>query len=940
MEQCQLAVDDALLQRLGIAPVDTSGSGGAVGTVEQLQDAAGNQRTVPAPPASPTAPARTPSAPASAIPPAGSTAPPAPGPSDGSTGAAPAKPATGTPPSVNLSGGLDLLPRISYAVEGVESNHQQIDSRTGRTLTNETGVLGLMQVMPDRKGGTTKGKYDLTDPVQNKEAGNEELVANYKKYGNWTDALIAYNWGPGGPGNPRTDAWIAAGRDWRKLPKETQKYVPAVLGQLGMSPGSEFTEARDTGDAKDDLLRRVQEARSGTQERDKQTQDQADDALTASLMGMGQAPVDMSKEAGEESASLTAGAVQGFANVGLGPVQTALQYTAPELHKELTDAVNKITAPFEDAIAAHPYAHFAGETIGTTVGILAASRLLRPITGPLMMTQTMTVAARNLPTVLKAMGGGFGYGFTSFNKDPDSANRLAQGILGMGIGWLGSEVAQTVGAVLKEASNRQFLTDSIDLIKKNVGALEPSLSQIKEAVVGRYKMLTDFRDRLYTMRNQAGQVMQGYPSGLMVQGGKAEFTGLSKVLDDAQKGRIGFDETSGLVKGTATQLKRDLGLKEQEDALALWEAQQKDFEQAMEKFMKGPDGKTLRLFGSAYLDVLERRGVQVPEAPQPFVAQPIEASRMAEARRTVNRAIGKAKDGSALKTQLNILKQSVVETASRTAKEAGVSVETYERRQALADKFNKDKIVPIKDSFKGKSVKELAEDTTHAEFYDRVINAVKSHDVEKQEALYTVLGKKGREEARKAVMNHILSQSMEGQGRTVNPKKIGDFITQNEIGLRTLMGREEFTNLKGLAKVAEAFAMEGKKQGFMAMIARHNWMVPISIMEATRGEFTGALSLMGSAVALEVLRASMRGIQAVPRIVGPLLPRAARAGADSPEMTRIVQSIDNAMRTLTRTQTRVLPQESGGQPVTPGVEMGQEIAGTGASMFFRESTPY
>ena len=46
----------------------------------------------------------------------------------------------------------------------------------------------------------------------------------FRRYGNWPDALAAYNWGP-----RNLDMWITAGRSADRLPLEVVRYVARVL---------------------------------------------------------------------------------------------------------------------------------------------------------------------------------------------------------------------------------------------------------------------------------------------------------------------------------------------------------------------------------------------------------------------------------------------------------------------------------------------------------------------------------------------------------------------------------------------------------------------------------------------------------------------------------------------------------------------------------------
>jgi transglycosylase-like protein with SLT domain len=114
------------------------------------------------------------------------------------------------------SGELD---RIAFAVDGVESSH-------GRNplmwRTDPDGPQGPMQV--SLKAALDVGGGDRFDLRENRLLGRAYLAQMFRRYGNWTDALAAYNWGPG-----NVDSWIADGRPSERLPSETFRYVRRVL---------------------------------------------------------------------------------------------------------------------------------------------------------------------------------------------------------------------------------------------------------------------------------------------------------------------------------------------------------------------------------------------------------------------------------------------------------------------------------------------------------------------------------------------------------------------------------------------------------------------------------------------------------------------------------------------------------------------------------------
>ena len=111
------------------------------------------------------------------------------------------------------------LDRVAFAVDGVESGH---GSNLAMWRPELDGPQGPMQV--SAAAAFDVGGGDRFDLRQNRLLGRAYLARLYQSYGNWPDAIAAYNWGPG-----NLDQWIAAGRPVDRLPLETARYLLRVL---------------------------------------------------------------------------------------------------------------------------------------------------------------------------------------------------------------------------------------------------------------------------------------------------------------------------------------------------------------------------------------------------------------------------------------------------------------------------------------------------------------------------------------------------------------------------------------------------------------------------------------------------------------------------------------------------------------------------------------
>ena len=120
------------------------------------------------------------------------------------------------------------LDRVAFAVDGAESSHGT-DLRMWRPELN--GPQGPMQV--SAAAAIDIGGGDRFDIAENRQLGRAYLARMYRRFGNWSDAIAAYNWGPG-----NMDAWIGSGRPASIFPFEVERYRDRVLHDAGFDETS------------------------------------------------------------------------------------------------------------------------------------------------------------------------------------------------------------------------------------------------------------------------------------------------------------------------------------------------------------------------------------------------------------------------------------------------------------------------------------------------------------------------------------------------------------------------------------------------------------------------------------------------------------------------------------------------------------------------------
>ena len=126
------------------------------------------------------------------------------------------------------------LDRVASAVDGAESSH---GSDMAMWRSDPSGPQGPMQV--SEAAATDVGGGDRFDALQNRAIGRAYLLQLYGRYGNWPDAIAAYNWGIG-----KMDAWVKAGRPPEQFLVGVTVYLRRVLHESGLCDGTEPSRRR------------------------------------------------------------------------------------------------------------------------------------------------------------------------------------------------------------------------------------------------------------------------------------------------------------------------------------------------------------------------------------------------------------------------------------------------------------------------------------------------------------------------------------------------------------------------------------------------------------------------------------------------------------------------------------------------------------------------
>ena len=130
----------------------------------------------------------------------------------------------------SVANSLGVPPSIALAVAQKESGFNQ-------NAVGAAGEIGVMQLMPATAAGLG---VDPTDLNQNVTGGVSLLASLYQQYGNWTQALEAYNAGP-------------TAVNQGTVPSSSVSYASSILGSINLDSTTSDSIMADLTDGLPDL---------------------------------------------------------------------------------------------------------------------------------------------------------------------------------------------------------------------------------------------------------------------------------------------------------------------------------------------------------------------------------------------------------------------------------------------------------------------------------------------------------------------------------------------------------------------------------------------------------------------------------------------------------------------------------------------------------------
>lgn len=634
-------------------------------------------------------------------------------------------------------------------------------------------------------------------------------------------------------------------------------------------------------------------------------------------------PLERAAEVGEliredamTAGAFMAGTAEGAVEVPLGIGQATLprgvMVPVEEQYRNLTSSINNLGDK-------HPVAYFAGKIVGSTGAILLGSRLLGAGATQLGLR---AITPKLAEAVWRAMGPvgrtatiGAGLGATQYYKDGTEnedrfgfSARMFDATVGAAFGVGAGMVARGVHYAATQLSDLAFGRQFLPVLQQTAGDVARNTERPLREAIDYYKRAETQSSAKYGLTAASGRSFDGFPSGVgATQTGASE--GFEQAIDKALAGsRAAGVETRRTVEGAAARARSLLGLDKERGRLAEWEAAQKLYTEQLAVFQKAAAAHPLA--GAFQRNPGLQAQLQAtgslpltPTPPAPFVPTPVSAAAYQQTRTMLNKAARSTRDNAA-KTQIAMMTRELDTTAAATATEFGMTGPEFLRRAVSANKFYEETVSPLRRLFDGKMARDVEgraavalDGVTPAQFYDKIGRAIDSNDLALVRDLAKTLGPGGRDNMKMIAAARALDKVQDGEiGQAYK------YIQQRQDVLRELLGRDEYTQLVGMGKVADDVvrrftAGEGESRR-RVFDWSHSFGPALSFYALFQGQYLKAAGIAAALPAYHFAMNVLEKIHTTP-LMRPMIARAASMRPGSPELSTFVDQMERRLRRAT-----------------------------------------
>jgi hypothetical protein len=777
-------------------------------------------------------------------------------------GQPPAQPAVKPPPpttQVRRVGGIEDLGWISRGVQSVESSFNEKASGDHNSSTGPSfGLMGIKQAVADDHG--VKGDEWKTDGAANQALGDKHLSHLYNKYGNWDDALGAYNQGQG-----TFDKWVAAGRPDDDTAKAVHKYIKLIMDGAGLdSPGRRFIQNRGKLTQADlsDMWKGV-ETPSGAS---RPPQDNVPSPFEPFAEHT-------DEEGANEVRAFTYGAMRAIADVPLGLAQTVLEQVSPATAKKLTESVNDFDERHSDLTDAHPYLNFGGKVFGTTIGLMGLGKLATA--GVEAIPQAASMAAK-IPALAKGAVGAAAFAGTGFTQSGDPTDRLWMAPTGALFGTLGVGLAKGAAWTMRNIVAAADQSAFIQQLKNAVQHLGPNLSEVKDRV-------------LETLRAGDAEIRASVD--------KAQL--LATQIGAQVRQAVEEEKGSPAIAKIGKQVNEIMGVTREEARKRAADVEYERFQKNMDKWKKDIAKKAGSHAGPTlirhHVDKAIREGKGPPTAPAPYKELPITSSDYSKGMQYLNTMHRSVRD-AATKGAVARMRSGVEGYAGPAVRDTGGKFVSAAKLRGAFPEVKKtfdDLLGSAWQTARG------AAEIPPAKFYDTVNAIVKRGYFEEIEGLKRYVGSSVK--AQQALTNTVLHKMLMDAGpnlgkEKIDPEVIHQFIVKHGPALRHLLSHEEYAKLEGFSKVSQRLLDLGLAGRAVSHAGGRifGWSGFLGIMgleHAIRGDVQkGAMLVASGVIAHSIYHFGSTVMQKMPH-VNSILRRAAKTRPDSAEMDNLTSQL-------------------------------------------------